>query len=141
MVVGMGLNIHEDFGCLVVVWVSEQIGLLFSEVFNCFEVLVVWDVVVVVSGVLCSVVVSLIKIVNDICWLGLGLCCGIGEILLFVVQLGFFIMFGKVNLVMVELFLMVCVQVVGNDQVVVWGGVVGNFEFNVMKFLIVYNFL
>jgi fumarate hydratase class II len=83
----------------------------------------------------------LTKIANDIRWLGSGPRCGIGEILLPAVQPGSSIMPGKVNPVMAESLLMVCAQVVGNDQAVAWGGAAGNFELNVMKPLIAHNLL
>jgi len=139
--VGTGLNTHEDFGRLVAARVSEQTGLSFSEAPNRFEALAARDAAVAASGALRSVAVSLTKIANDIRWLGSGPRCGIGEILLPAVQPGSSIMPGKVNPVMAESLLMVCAQVVGNDQAVAWGGAAGNFELNVMKPLIAHNLL
>jgi fumarate hydratase class II len=139
--VGTGLNTHEDFGRLVAARVSEQTGLSFSEAPNRFEALAARDAAVAASGALRSLAVSLTKIANDIRWLGSGPRCGIGEILLPAVQPGSSIMPGKVNPVMAESLLMVCAQVVGNDQAVAWGGAAGNFELNVMKPLIAHNLL
>lgn len=84
-------------------------------------------------------VVFIIKIVNDLCWMNFGLLVGLGEIELEVLQFGFFIMFGKVNLVILEVAAMVGVQVIGNDVVIIVVGQFGNFELNVMLLLVVYN--
>lgn len=97
--VGIGLNMVKGFVEFVVKYISEIIGLFFVFVFNKFVVLVVYDGIVMVSGVLKILVCLLLKIVNDIWWLGSGFRCGFGELILFVNELGFFIMLGKVNFI------------------------------------------
>ena len=93
------------------------------------------------SGILKTVAVSLIKIANDIRWLGSGPRCGIGELLLPETQPGSSIMPGKVNPVIPESLIQVCCQVIGNDAAITLGGLSGNFELNVMMPLIAYNLL
>ena len=93
------------------------------------------------SGALKTVAVSLMKIANDIRWLGSGPRCGIGEILLPEVQPGSSIMPGKVNPVIAEAMCMVCAQVIGNDAAIAVGGMFGNFELNVMMPLMAHNML
>ena len=93
------------------------------------------------SGILKTVAVSLIKIANDIRWLGSGPRCGIGELLLPETQPGSSIMPGKVNPVIPESLIQVCCQVIGNDSAITLGGLSGNFELNVMMPLIAYNLL
>ncbi|HSB06718.1 MAG TPA: lyase family protein, partial [Thermodesulfobacteriota bacterium] len=99
------------------------------------------DASVEMSGILRTVAVSLIKITNDIRWLGSGPRCGIGELLLPETQPGSSIMPGKVNPVIPESLLQVCGQVIGNDSAITFGGFSGNFELNVMMPLIAYNLL
>lgn len=108
---------------------------------NKFEVLVVYDVIVEVYGVFKIVVCLLMKIGNDIWMIFFGFCFGIGEIIIFVNEFGLFIMFGKVNLIQLEVLIMVMVQVVGNDVVINVGGMIGYFELNVFKLMMIYNFL
>jgi fumarate hydratase class II len=93
------------------------------------------------SGTLKTVAVSLIKIANDIRWLGSGPRCGIGEIHLPDTQPGSSIMPGKVNPVIPESLIQVCAQVIGNDSAITLAGLSGNFELNVMMPLIAYNLL
>ncbi len=93
------------------------------------------------SAILKTVAVSLIKIANDIRWLGSGPRCGIGELLIPETQPGSSIMPGKVNPVIPESLIQVCCQVIGNDAAVTLGGLSGNFELNVMMPLIAYNLL
>jgi fumarate hydratase class II len=93
------------------------------------------------SGILKTVAVSLIKIANDIRWMGSGPRCGIGEIHLPETQPGSSIMPGKVNPVIPESLIQVCSQVVGNDAAITLGGLSGNFELNVMMPLIAHNLL
>ena len=99
------------------------------------------DAAVEISGALKTVAVSLIKIANDIRWLGSGPRCGIGEIHLPETQPGSSIMPGKVNPVIPESLIQVCAQVIGNDSAITLGGLSGNFELNVMMPLIAYNLL
>lgn len=141
IVVGMGLNMFEGYVENVVKYIVDFIGLLFVIVLNKFEFLVVYDVIVELYGVLKIVVVLFMKIGNDICMLVFGFCCGIGEFIIFVNELGLFIMFGKVNLIQLEVLMMVMVQVVGNDVVINVGGMIGQFELNVFKLVMIFNFL
>ncbi|MEZ4766743.1 MAG: lyase family protein, partial [Calditrichia bacterium] len=99
------------------------------------------DAYVEASGALKTVAVSLMKIANDIRWLGSGPRCGIGEILLPEVQPGSSIMPGKVNPVIAEAMCMVCAQVIGNDAAIAVGGMFGNFELNVMMPVMAHNML
>lgn len=141
IVVGMGLNVYLEFVVCVVDEIGWFMKLLFVMVLSKFEVMVVVDVLVFVYGVLKMVVVSLMKIVNDVCWFVSGLCCGFGELLILENELGSLIMLGKVNLMQLEVVMMLCCQVFGNDVVVNVGGVSGNFELNVFWLMIVYNVL
>jgi fumarate hydratase class II len=93
------------------------------------------------SGALKTASVSLIKIANDIRWVGSGPRCGIGEIHLPETQPGSSIMPGKVNPVIAESLIQVCAQVIGNDAAITLGGLSGNFELNVMMPLIAHNLL
>ncbi len=139
--VGTGLNTHPDFSGLVCGFLSEAAGIDFVSAPNKFEALAARDACVSMSGALRTVAVSLTKIANDVRWLGSGPRCGICEILLPSIQPGSSIMPGKVNPVMCESLLMVAAQVIGNDQVIAWGGAAGNFELNVMKPVIAHNLL
>ena len=93
------------------------------------------------SGALKTVAVSLIKIANDIRWLGSGPRCGIGEIHLPETQPGSSMMPGKVNPVIPESMIQVCAQVIGNDSAITLGGLSGYFELNAMMPLIAHNLL
>ena len=91
------------------------------------------------SGALKTIAVSLMKIANDIRWLGSGPRCGLGEITLPETQPGSSIMPGKVNPVIAESVTMVCAQVIGNDATVTVGGQAANFELIVMLPVMAYN--
>jgi fumarate hydratase class II len=88
-----------------------------------------------------TLAVSLIKIANDIRWLGSGPRCGLGELKLPATQPGSSIMPGKVNPVMCEMMIQVCAQVIGNDAVVTFSGTYGAFELNTMLPVTAYNLL
>ena len=139
--VGTGLNCHPDFPARVVEKVSNWTGVPFREAANKFEALASKDAAVEASGMLKTVAVSLMKIANDLRWLGSGPRCGIGEIFLPAVQPGSSIMPGKVNPVIPEAVTMIAAQVIGNDVTITIGGQSGNFELNVMKPVIAYNLL
>ena len=111
------------------------------EASNKFEALASKDAAVEASGMLKTVACSLMKIANDLRWLGSGPRCGIGEILLPSIQPGSSIMPGKVNPVIPEAVTMIAAQVIGNDITISVGGQSGNFELNVMKPVIAYNLL
>lgn len=139
--VGTGLNAEPGFAQAVIQKLSGETGLSFHQADNLFEALASRDACVETSGALKTVAVSLMKISNDIRWLGSGPRCGIGEILLPDLQPGSSIMPGKVNPVAPEMMAMVSAQVIGNDAAITLGGQSGNFELNVMKPMIAYNLL
>ncbi len=139
--VGTGLNTHPDFAVGVAKKISEITGKPFVSARNKFEALATHDAMVELSGVLKTLGVSLMKIANDIRWLGSGPRSGIGEIRLPANEPGSSIMPGKVNPTQCEAMTMVCVQVFGNDVVVGMAGAAGNFELNVYKPVIIQNVL
>ena len=139
--VGTGLNCPPGFSEKVVAKISEWTGVPFREAENRFEALASRDAAVEASGMLRGAAVSLMKIANDLRWLGSGPRCGIGEIILPATQPGSSIMPGKVNPVIAEAAAMAAAQVMGNDLTIAVGGQSGNFELNVMKPVIVYNLL
>jgi fumarate hydratase class II len=139
--VGTGINTHPLFARKVVSIINRETGYNFREAINHFEAQGARDAAVETSGVLKTVAVSLIKIANDLRWLGSGPRCGIGEILLPETQPGSSIMPGKVNPVIPESLIQVCAQVIGHDSTITLGGLSGNFELNVMMPLIAYNLL
>jgi fumarate hydratase class II len=139
--VGTGINTHPLFAKKVISMINRQMGWRFREAMNHFEAQGARDASVEMSGVLKTIAVSLIKIANDIRWLGSGPRCGIGEIHLPETQPGSSIMPGKVNPVIPEALIQVCAQVIGNDSAITLGGLSGNFELNVMMPLIAYHLL
>ena len=139
--VGTGINTHKDFGKKVAARISEVTGVKFREARNHFEAQASKDAVVQTSGTLKTVSVSLMKIANDIRWLGSGPRCGFGEILLPAIQPGSSIMPGKVNPVVGESVTQVAAQVIGNDAAITIGGQAGNFELNVMMPMMADNLL
>ncbi|GAB4220564.1 MAG: class II fumarate hydratase [Acidobacteriota bacterium] len=139
--VGTGLNCPAGFPEKVIEKLSTWTGVKFRAAENRFEALAARDAAVEASGALKTVAVSLMKIANDLRWLGSGPRCGIGEILLPPTQPGSSIMPGKVNPVIPEAVAMVAAQVIGNDSTITIGGMSGNFELNVMKPVIAYNLL
>jgi fumarate hydratase class II len=139
--VGTGLNCHPDFSSQVVTIISRETGCPFTEAANHFEAQSSQDSLVEASGALRTLAVSLMKIANDVRWLGSGPRCGLGEIHLPETQPGSSIMPGKVNPVIAESVTMVCAQVIGNDLTVTIGGQAGNFELIVMLPVMAYNLL
>ncbi|MGH1364156.1 MAG: class II fumarate hydratase [Calditrichia bacterium] len=139
--VGTGINTHPEFGSRVAKKLCEMTGLKFREAENHFEAQASKDAYVEASGALKTIAVSLMKIGNDVRWLGSGPRCGIGELLLPEVQPGSSIMPGKVNPVIAEALTMVCAQVIGNDAAITVGGMSGNFELNVMMPMMAHNML
>jgi len=139
--VGTGLNAHPDFAEKSAEKISEITGKPFITNKNKFESLAAHDAIVEFSGVLKTVAVSLMKIANDIRWLGSGPRCGIGEIILPANEPGSSIMPGKVNPTQCEAMTMVCAQVMGNDTTINISGASGNFELNVFKPVLIYNLL
>ena len=139
--VGTGLNCHPEFSSKVMAIISQETGCSFREATNHFEAQSTQDSLVEASGELRTLAVSLMKIANDIRWLGSGPRCGLGEIQLPETQPGSSIMPGKVNPVIAESVTMVCAQVIGNDVTVTVGGQAGNFELIVMLPIMAYNLL
>ena len=139
--VGTGLNSHRDFPEKVAKQIADITGCPFVTAPNKFESLAAHDAIVEASGVLKTIACSLMKIANDIRWLGSGPRCGIGEIILPANEPGSSIMPGKVNPTQSEAMTMVAAQVIGNDTAINVGGSSGNFELNVFKPVMIYNLL
>jgi fumarate hydratase, class II len=139
--VGTGLNSHKDFAVKVASQIADLTSCPFVTAPNKFESLAAHDAIVEASGVLKTIACSLMKIANDIRWLGSGPRCGIGEITLPANEPGSSIMPGKVNPTQSEAMTMVAAQVIGNDTAINVGGSSGNFELNVFKPLMIYNLL
>lgn len=139
--VGTGLNTHEKFANLAAEKISKISEVEFKSAPNKFEALAAHDAIVEASGVMKTLAASLMKIANDIRWLGSGPRCGIGEIQLPANEPGSSIMPGKVNPTQPEAMTMVCAQVMGNDVAINFGGAAGNFELNVFKPVMIYNLL
>ncbi len=139
--VGTGLNTTKGFAELVAKKVSEITGKEFTSAPNKFEALAAHDALVEASGVMKTLAASLMKIANDIRWLGSGPRCGFGELILPANEPGSSIMPGKVNPTQAEAMTMVCVQVMGNDATINFAGASGNFELNVFKPVMIYNLL
>ena len=120
---------------------SNITGLPFSSLDNYFEGIASQDSSVELSGQLKTLAVTLMKISNDLRWMGSGPLAGLGEIVMPKLQAGSSIMPGKVNPVIAESAAMVCAQVIGNDATITVAGQSGNFQMNVMLPVIAYNLL
>ncbi|OWR15454.1 class II fumarate hydratase [Chryseobacterium sp. VAUSW3] len=139
--VGTGLNTPKGYDVLVAKYISEFTGLPFVTAPNKFEALAAHDAIVESHGALKQLAVSLYKIAQDIRFLASGPRSGIGEILIPENEPGSSIMPGKVNPTQNEAMTMVCAQVLGNDTTISFAGTQGNYELNVFKPVIAYNFL
>jgi len=139
--VGTGLNAHPEFADRAAAKIAELSGLPFNSHPDKFAALSAHDEIVFASGALKTLAVSLMKIANDIRWLGSGPRCGIGELTLPENEPGSSIMPGKVNPTQSEAMTMVAVQVFGNDAAIGFAGSQGNFELNVFKPVMIHNFL
>lgn len=139
--VGTGLNAPLNFGKLVAKEISKFTNINFISAPNKFASLAAHDAIVMTSGALKTLAGALMKIANDIRWLGSGPRCGLGELLLPENEPGSSIMPGKVNPTQCEAMIMVCTQVMGNDAAIGFAGSQGNFELNVFKPMIIYNLL
>src|SRR5437588_3928710 len=139
--VGTGVNTHPEFAARVCQRLSEMNGIPVHETSNHFQAQSTLDNIVEASGALNTLAVSLMKIANDIRWLGSGPRAGIGEIDLPAVQPGSSIMPGKVNPVIAESLCMVCPQHIGHHMTITVAGQSGNFEINVMMPVTAYNLL
>jgi fumarate hydratase class II len=139
--VGTGLNTHPEFADRTAAKIAELTGLPFVSAPNKFAALAAHDALVMASGALRTLACSLMKIANDIRWMGSGPRCGLGELRLPENEPGSSIMPGKVNPTQSEAMTMVCLQVLGNDTAIAAAGTQGNFELNVFKPLIIHNLL
>lgn len=139
--VGTGLNTHPRFAELTAKIIAEETRLPFISAKNKFSALAAHDALVFASGSLKTLACALMKIANDIRWLGSGPRSGLGELILPENEPGSSIMPGKVNPTQCEAMTMVCVQVMANDMAITMAGSQGNFELNVYKPLMIYNFL
>jgi fumarate hydratase class II len=139
--VGTGLNAHPEFAERAARKIAELTGLPFRSHPNKFAALSAHDELVFASGALKTLAASLMKIANDIRWLASGPRCGLGELTLPENEPGSSIMPGKVNPTQAEAVTMVAVQVMGNDAAIGIAGSQGNFELNVFKPVIIFNYL
>ena len=139
--VGTGLNTHPQFAELAASHIAKLTHLPFVTAPNKFAALAAHDAIVMSHGTLKTLAVSLMKIANDVRWLASGPRCGIGEITIPANEPGSSIMPGKVNPTQSEAMTMVCAQVMGNDAAVGFAGSQGNFELNVFKPVMIFNFL
>jgi fumarate hydratase, class II len=139
--VGTGLNAHPEFAERAARKIAELTGLPFRSHPNKFTALSAHDEIVFASGALKTLAASLMKIANDIRWLASGPRCGLGELTLPENEPGSSIMPGKVNPTQCEAMTMVAVQVMGNDAAIGFAGSQGNFELNVFKPVIIFNYL
>ena len=139
--VGTGLNAPKGFGERTSARIAELTGLPFASAPNKFAALAAHDAMVYASGALATLAASLMKIANDVRWLGSGPRSGLGELALPENEPGSSIMPGKVNPTQSEAMTMVAAQVLGNDAAVAFAGSQGNFELNVFKPVIIANVL
>jgi len=139
--VGTGLNAHPEYAVRVAKKVAELTGHPIVTAPNKFESLAAHDAIVFAHGALKTLAASLMKIANDVRWLASGPRSGIGEITIPENEPGSSIMPGKVNPTQSEALTMLSAQVFGNDVAINFGGASGNFELNVYKPVIAFNFL
>ena len=139
--VGTGVNTHAEFAKKVCAKISHSLEIDIHETNNHFQAQSTLDNIVQASGAMKTIAVSLMKIANDVRWMGSGPRGGFGEIELPEVQPGSSIMPGKVNPVIPESVCQVAAQVIGNDTSVAIAGQSGNFEINVMMPVAAYNLL
>jgi fumarate hydratase class II len=139
--VGTGLNAPPNFSQEIAATIAELTGHPFVTAPNKFAVQGSLDAMVAAMAGLRGLAVALMKIANDMRWLASGPRCGLGELLLPENEPGSSIMPGKVNPTQCEAMVMVCIQVIGEDNAVVFAGSQGNFELNAMRPIIINNFL
>jgi len=139
--VGTGLNAPVGFGDDVAAEISKAVGIEFTSAQNKFHALTSYDEVVYVHGALKALAADLMKIANDVRWLASGPRSGIGELIIPANEPGSSIMPGKVNPTQSEAMTMVVAQVMGNDATIGFAASQGNFELNVFKPVIIFNFL
>jgi fumarate hydratase, class II len=139
--VGTGLNAPPEFSQRAAAKIAELTGQPFRSHPNKFAALSAHDELIFASGALKTLAASLMKIANDVRWLASGPRCGFGELIIPENEPGSSIMPGKVNPTQCESLTMVAIQVMGNDAAIGFAGSQGNFELNVFKPVIIYNFL
>jgi fumarate hydratase class II len=139
--VGTGLNAHPEFATRTAAKIAELTGLPFVSAPNKFEALAAHDALVFSHGALKTLAASLMKLANDVRWMASGPRCGFGEINIPENEPGSSIMPGKVNPTQSEAMTMVVAQVMGNDATINFAGTQGNFELNVFKPVMIYNYL
>lgn len=139
--VGTGLNAHPHFAKNVAAEVAKLTKYPFVTAPNKFAALAAHEAIVFASGALKTLATSLMKIANDVRWLASGPRCGLGELIIPENEPGSSIMPGKVNPTQCEAMTMVCVQVMGNDAAIGFAGSQGNFELNVFKPVMLFNFM
>lgn len=139
--VGTGLNAPKGFGDQVAAEISKALGIEFTSAKNKFHSLTSYDDVVYVHGAVKALAADLMKIANDVRLLASGPRSGIGEISIPENEPGSSIMPGKVNPTQSEAMTMVVAQVMGNDTTISFAASQGNYQLNVFKPVIIYNFL
>lgn len=139
--VGTGLNAPREFAALAAQQIARMTQLPFVSAPNKFQAMAAHDALVFAHGALKTTAVALMKIANDVRWLGSGPRCGLGELILPANEPGSSIMPGKVNPTQAEALTMICVQVFGNDAALSFAGSQGNFELNVFKPVMIHNYL
>jgi len=139
--VGTGINAPVDFGAKVASEIAKMTGQPFITAPNKYAAQGSLDAMVEASAALRALAVVLMKIANDIRWLGCGPRAGLHELILPANEPGSSIMPGKVNPTQEEAVIMVCIQVIGNDNAVALAGAQGNFELNTMRPIIIRNVL
>lgn len=139
--VGTGINADPTFGPSVAEFISEAVGTSFTSAENKFHALTSHDEMVYTHGAIKALAADAMKIANDVRWLASGPRSGIGEITIPANEPGSSIMPGKVNPTQSEALTMVAAQVMGNDATIGFSASQGNFELNVFKPVIAYNFL
>jgi len=139
--VGTGLNAHPEFGARVAHEIARATGLQFTAAANKFAGLAGHEALLFAHGALKTLAAALMKIANDLRWLASGPRSGLGELSLPENEPGSSIMPGKVNPTQAEALTMLCAQVFGNDVTVNFAGASGNFELNVFKPVLIYDFL
>ncbi|MBO2944675.1 class II fumarate hydratase [Paenibacillus sp. F411] len=139
--VGTGINAHPEFGAKTAAEISSAMGKSFSSAENKFHALTSHDELVFAHGAMKALASDLMKIANDVRWLSSGPRSGIGELTIPANEPGSSIMPGKVNPTQSEALTMIVCQVMGNDAAIGFAASQGNFELNVFKPVIIYNFL
>lgn len=139
--VGSGTNTPKQFDLLVAKEIATITNLPITSTPNKFAALAAHDPIIAVSAAIKNCAIAMIKIANDIRWLGSGPRCAIGELILPANEPGSSIMPGKVNPTQCEAMIMLCTQIIGNDTSIAIANSQGNFELNVSKPLIIYNLI